>query len=186
MDKPTITELKAKLFSLLNKEALRRGEFVLSSGKVSNYYLDGRIITLTPEGAYLTASIILELIKDEAITAIGGPSIGADPIAGALAALSHIKGRPIKTFIVRKQAKSHGMQRQIEGPALGDGDEVVLVDDVATTGKALIEAKQALDKINVRVKKAIVIVDRKEGAFENLAKFCLKLESIFTIEDFGF
>ncbi len=177
--------LKAKLFNLLNREALKRGEFVLSSGKVSKYYLDGRIITLTPEGAYLTASIILELIKDEGVDAVGGPTLGADPIVGALAALSHIKGAPIKTFIVRKEAKSHGMQRQIEGPALKENARVILVDDVATTGKALIEAKQALDKIGAKVEKAVVIVDRLEGAEENLAKTGLKLESIFTINDFG-
>jgi orotate phosphoribosyltransferase len=185
MNQPEIKELKEKLFDLLNKEALKRGKFVLSSGKTSNYYLDARIITLTPEGAYLTASIILELIKGEAVDAIGGPSLGADPILGALAVLSQMRGMPIKTFIVRKEAKSHGMQRQIEGPALKENAQVILIDDVATTGKALIEAKKMLDKINVRVKKAIVIVDIKEGAARNLAKSRIELESIFRIEDFG-
>jgi orotate phosphoribosyltransferase len=185
MENKGLKELKEKLLTLLEKEALKKGKFVLSSGKVSNYYLDGRAITLTPEGAYLVASIILELIKDKNIDAIGGPTLGADPIVGAVAALSHIKKFSIKTFIVRKAAKEHGTERQIEGPALKKGSRVILVDDVATTGKALIEAKQALESIGVEAVKALVIVDRQEGAEENLSKAGLKLDSIFKIEDFG-
>lgn len=178
-------ELKEKLFNLLNRDALKRGKFVLSSGKESNYYLDGRIITLTPEGAYLVASIILDLIKDQPITAIGGPTLGADPMVGAIAAVSFINGQAIKSFIVRKQAKEHGTQRQVEGPELKKGERVILIDDVATSGKAIIEAYEALEKIGVIVEKAIVIVDRNQGAFENLAKIGIKLESIFKIADFG-
>lgn len=185
MEERGLKKLKAKLLTLLKKEALKKGKFVLSSGKTSNYYLDGRIITLTPEGAYLVAAIILELIKDSKINAIGGPTLGADPIAGAIAAISHVNNIPLKIFIVRKVAKEHGMQRQIEGPALNKGDNAILVDDVATTGGSLIEAKEALDKIGVSCEKAIVIVDRSEGAKENLAKAGLKLESIFTVEDLG-
>lgn len=176
---------KKQLFNLLEKEALKRGSFVLSSGKASNYYLDGRIITLTPEGAYLVANIILEMIKTFRVDAVGGPTLGADPIVGAVACLGHIKKTPLKTFIVRKSAKEHGMQRQVEGPALKKGERVVLVDDVATTGKALIEAKTALDEIGVEVVAAIVIVDRNEGAQENLLKAGVVMDSIFTIKDFG-
>lgn len=185
MEENNLSALKEKLFGLLEREALKRGSFVLSSGKASNYYLDGRIITLTPNGAYLVASIILELVKDKKIDAIGGPTLGADPILGAIACLSHINRTPIKTFIVRKVVKGHGRQRRIEGPALKEKSRVILVDDVATTGKALIEAKEALDKISATIEGAIVIVDRTEGAKENLAKAGIKLESIFTIKDFG-
>ena len=185
MVKPEIDELKTRLAALLKKEALRKGSFVLSSGKTSNYYLDGRVITLTPEGAYLVSSIILELIRDKGIDAVGGPTLGADPIVGAVAALSHINNIPLETFIVRKAAKDHGTERQIEGPALKTGSRVILVDDVATTGKSLIEAKEALDKIGVIVEKAIVIVDRCEGARENLSGQGLILESIFTIKELG-
>jgi orotate phosphoribosyltransferase len=180
-----INELKAQLLNLLNKEALRRGDFVLSSGKSSKYYLDGRVITLTPEGAYLVGNIILDTYKDKRVDAIGGPTLGADPIVGAIACLSHIKKIPIKTFIVRKAAKEHGTQRQIEGPALKEGSKVILVDDVATTGKALIEAKHVLDRAGILADTAVVIVDRLEGGAENLSKEGLKLESIFTIRDFG-
>ncbi len=178
--------LKQKLFDLLNTEALKRGKFLLSSGKESNYYLDGRVITLTPQGAYLVGSIILDMVSNRDLAAVGGPTLGADPICGAVAALSYLSNKPLKTFIVRKQAKDHGALRQVEGPALKKGDEVILLDDVATTGKALIEAKQALDKIGVIAKQAIVIVDRQEGATDNLAKVGLELESIFKIVEFGF
>lgn len=185
MQKLSEQELKAKLLALLNKEALRRGEFILSSGKKSNYYLDGRVITLTPEGAYLVAEIILEMIAGKDIDAVGGPTLGADPIVGALACLAHLRGIAIKTFIVRKSAKEHGTQRRIEGPALKKGSCVLLVDDVATTGKALIEAKGALEAAGIKVERAVVIVDRLEGATQNLAQAGLKLESIFDIKDFG-
>lgn len=180
-----MNQLKEQLRALLLRDALKKGNFVLSSGKTSAYYLDGRIITLTPEGAYLAASIILEMIKHKGIVAIGGPTLGADPIVGAVAALSHINKIPLKTFIVRKAVKAHGMQRQIEGPELKKGERAVIVDDVATTGKALLEAKEALDKIGVEIVKAIVIVDRCEGAAENLAQAGISLEPIFKIKDLG-
>lgn len=185
MENLNLAQLKEKLFNLLNQDALKRGKFTLSSGKESNYYLDGRVITLDPQGAYLVARIILEMTKGEVLAAIGGPTLGADPIVGALAAVSYIQQTPIKTFIVRKQAKEHGTQQQVEGPALKAADRVILVDDVATSGKAILEAKQALDKIGVRVVKAIVIVDRNQGALDNLSKVGVELESIFKIADFG-
>lgn len=180
-----LREMKEKLRVLLEREALRRGDFLLSSGRKSSYYLDGRVITLTPEGAYLTSRIILELLRGAPVDAIGGPTLGADPIVGAIAALSHLENMPLKTFIVRKATKEHGTQRQIEGPQLPQNCRVVLVDDVATTGKALIEAQEALQASGIAAKRAIVIVDRLEGARENLAKSGITLEPIFTIKDFG-
>ncbi len=170
---------------MLEKGALRRGKFVLSSGKESNYYLDGRVITLTPEGAFLTASIMLEMMKGLPVSAVGGPTLGADPIVGALAVLCHQQRVPLQTFIVRKAAKGHGMQKMVEGPELPSGSSVVIVDDVATTGKALIEAAQALQAAGIRVAKALVIVDRQEGAAANLAQLGIPLEAIFSIRDFG-
>ncbi len=183
METQNTRELKKKLLVLLKQDAFKKGKFILSSGKESNFYLDGRIITMTPEGAYLIAAIILEMIKNDSLDGFGGPTLGADPIVGAIACLSHMQGRPIKTFIVRKAVKAHGTQRLVEGPALSSGNRVVLVDDVATTGKSLVEAKQILDAMGVIVEKAIVIVDRNEGAQENLAKSGLSLESIFSLAD---
>lgn len=183
MEKQTIVQLKQRLLALLKKEAFKKGRFILSSGKESDFYLDGRIITMLPEGAYLVAGVILEMIKGVSFDAFGGPTLGADPIVGAVAAMSFVNQSPVRTFIVRKKAKEHGTQRQVEGPALKKGDRVILVDDVATSGKSLIEAKQALEEIGVSVVKAIVIVDRCEGAGENCSAAGIQLESIFTLAD---
>lgn len=103
----SLQDMRKRLFALLQEEALKKGDFTLSSGKKSGYYLDGRVITLTPEGAFLTAGIFLEMLKDALPDAVGGPTLGADPIAGALACLSHLRGTPVKTFIVRKLSLIH-------------------------------------------------------------------------------
>lgn len=185
MTKSNIKESKEKLRLLLKKRALFKGKIVLSSGKISNYYFDGRLITLGPEGAYLIADIILDLIEKKNIDAIGGPTLGADPIVGAIAALSYARKKPISTFIVRKTPKQHGRMRQIEGPVLKKNSTVIIVDDVATTGGALLEAQEALLKEGIKAKEAIVVLDREEGAKENLAKKGLRLLSIFKASDFG-
>jgi orotate phosphoribosyltransferase len=174
---------KERLLQLLKRKALKRGRVVLSSGKVSNYYLDGRLVTLSSQGVYLAASIILELIKHKKIAAIGGPTLGADPIVGAVISLAATRKKRLSGFIVRKHTKKHGMQRLIEGPALARGSRVILVDDVATSGGSLVEAKKALSSMGVKVDCAIVIVDREEGATENLAKAGCHLISLFRTSD---
>ena len=184
MEKVALNQYKLQLLKLLKKKAVKTGRVKLSSGKVSNFYIDGRLITLSPEGAWLVANIILGMIKGKKINAVGGLTLGADPITGAIACLAHIKRLPLTTFIVRKAKKEHGMQRQVEGPQLKRGQKVLIVDDVATSGGSLIEAKQALDKIGVKAGLAIVIVDRQEGASRNLKKAGIKLLSIFKKKDF--
>ena len=174
---------KRRLLLLLKRKALKSGRVVLSSGKVSNYYLDGRLVTLTSQGAYLAASLILDLIKDKKITAVGGPTLGADPIVGAVIGLAAIKGKKLGGFIVRKSTKKHGMQHLIEGPPLLKGSRVVLIDDVATTGGSLIAAKRVLDKEGVIVDCVIVLVDREEGAGENLAKVGCRFIPLFRKRD---
>ncbi|MDD5237143.1 MAG: orotate phosphoribosyltransferase, partial [Candidatus Omnitrophica bacterium] len=159
-----LNHYKLQLLKLLKKKAVKTGRIKLSSGKISDFYVDGRLITLTPEGAWLIANIMLEMLKKDKIDAIGGLTLGADPIAGAIACVAHLKKVPIKTFIVRKHKKEHGMKRQIEGPPLKKGSRVVIIDDVATTGGSLLEAKETLDKIGAKTVCAIVIVDRQEGA----------------------
>ena len=175
---------KSELFRLLKTQAFSKGKFILSSGKESNFYLDARIVTLSAAGAYLTARIMLDMISKDQPDAIGGPTLGADPMVGAIACLSHQAGRPINTFIIRKQPKAHGKQQQIEGPLLKEGSSVVIIDDVATTGKAFVESIEVLQKMNIKIKKAICVIDRGEGASEALAKYKVPLESIFTISEF--
>src|ERR1700679_3905784 len=127
---------------------------------------------------------MLNMIKNDHVDAIGGPTLGADPMVGAIASLSHQEGRPINTFIIRKQPKAHGKQQQVEGPLLKEGASVVIIDDVATTGKAFVESIEVLQKMNIKIKKAICVIDRGEGATEALAKYNVPLESIFTIAEF--
>ena len=175
---------KSELFRLLKTQAFFKGKFILSSGKESDFYLDARLVTLSAAGAYLTARIMLDMVKEDQLDAIGGPTLGADPMVGAIASLSHQDGRPINTFIIRKQPKAHGKEQQVEGPYLKKGSSVVIIDDVATTGKAFVEAIEVLQKMDIEIKKALCVIDRCEGAREALAKYKVPLESIFTISDF--
>ncbi len=184
MTSATVTQDKAKLFEILKSQAFSRGKFILSSGKESSFYLDARLVTLSPAGAYLTARVLLDMTKDDRVDAIGGPTLGADPMVGAVASLSHQSGKPINTFIIRKQPKAHGKQQQIEGPALPENGRIVIIDDVATTGKAFVESIEVLAKMNMKPLKAICIIDRGEGAREALAKLNVPMESIFTIDEF--
>ena len=176
-------QIKKDLLKLLKKKALKRGRIVLSSGKVSNFYLDGRLVTLSAEGAYWIACLILELIKDKKITAIGGPTLGADSIIGAVLSLAAVENRKLDGFIIRKSRKKHGRQRLIEGPVLRRGGRVVLIDDVATTGGSLVEAKNVLQEKGVIVDCVIVVVDRQEGAARKLARAGCRLISLFKKKD---
>ena len=175
---------KERLFTLLKKNAFFREKIILSSGKESDYYMDARLITLSGEGAYLCGRIILEMLKDETYDAIGGPTLGADPLLGALGVLSYQAGRPLNTFIIRKAPKAHGKQQQIEGPLLKAGGRVILVDDVATTGKAFLESIEVLSKYGVQAPRAVCLVDRNEGARAALAAKGCKLTAVFGIEEF--
>ncbi len=179
----TIKEDRARLLAIIHKEAYFREKIILSSGKESDYYIDARRVTLGAEGVYLCARLILDLIKNDKVDAIGGPTLGADPMVGALGVLSFQAGKPINTFIIRKAPKPHGKQQQVEGPLLSEGSRVVLIDDVATTGKAFLESIDVLTKMNIKTPKAICIVDRHEGAKEALkAKGC-ELVSLFDIAE---
>jgi len=171
------------LLELLTKDAYVKGKVILSSGKESDYYVDARRVTLTAKGAYLCARLILDHVKDEPYDAIGGPTLGADPMLGAIGVVSLQAGRPVSTFIIRKAPKAHGKQQQIEGPVLNKGSKFVLIDDVATTGKAFLESLDVLDKMGISVKKAICVVDRREGAKEALAKRGCELISLFDISE---
>jgi orotate phosphoribosyltransferase len=184
MQNTSISADRAQLFDILKTKGFFRGKFILSSGKESDFYLDARLVTLSAAGAYLTGRIMLDMVKNDVIDAIGGPTLGADPMVGAIASLSHQSGRPIDTFIIRKQPKAHGKQQQLEGPALKEGASVVIIDDVATTGKAFVESIEVLQKLNIKIKKAICVIDRGEGAKEALAKYNVPMESIFTIAEF--
>ncbi|HOW35111.1 MAG TPA: orotate phosphoribosyltransferase [Candidatus Omnitrophota bacterium] len=184
MTTTTLAEDKKRLLEILKTQAFFKEKITLSSGKQSDFYIDARRVTLSPEGSYLCAKIILELIKDDRIDAIGGPTLGADPLAGAIAALSFQAKKPVLTFIVRKAPKPYGKQQQVEGPLLNPGARVAVIDDVATSGKSLVQSIDVLEQLGLKVVKAVCIVDRKEGAVEALAGKKCPLVSIFQSSDF--
>lgn len=175
---------KIRLLKLLKEKAFFKQPVTLSSGKRSDYYIDARRVTLTAEGAFLCGRILFDLLLKEKFDSVGGPTLGADPLLGALAAMSFREKRPIATFIIRKTPKPHGRQLQIEGPCPKEGSTAVLIDDVATTGKALLEGMDVLSRLQVKVERAICLIDREEGAQEALAERGCVLISVLTIKDF--
>jgi orotate phosphoribosyltransferase len=138
--------------------AVKFGDFTLSSGKKSDFYVDCRKVTLHPKGAKLIGKIILEKIKGMKVDAVGGMTLGADPITGAVVTLSDIPG-----FIVRKKEKEHGTRQKIEG-IIAPGYNVVIVEDVATTGGSALQAIEAVEALGAKVIKVISVLDREEGA----------------------
>jgi len=162
----------ARLKQRIREKSLFRGEVTLSSGKKSDYYMDCRLTTLDPEGSVLVGHAILELLAARGIRAeaIGGMSMGADPIVSSVAALSFLQGRPLRGFLVRKERKEHGRQKRIEGLEPGAVHNVVIVDDVCTTGKSTFEAIAAAEEEGMKVLAVISLVDREEGGSEELRK----------------
>ena len=178
-----ITENRENLQELIIREAYFKEKIILSSGKESDYYIDARLITLKPQGAFLCAELMLDMVKGDTYDAIGGPTLGADPRVGAIGILSWQAGKPFNNFIIRKTPKAHGKKQQIEGPALEAGSRVILIDDVATTGKAFIESIDVLNALDVKAVKCLCIVDRDEGAKEAVAAKGSELISIFDIRE---
>jgi orotate phosphoribosyltransferase len=174
-----------KLHALLKERSFRFGEFILSSGKKSTYYFDGKQVTLSPQGAYLTAKVILEKIKRDHIQAAGGPTLGADPMVGALATVAFLNNFDLKVFIVRKSPKEHGTKKYIEGPELYPGERIAVVEDVMTTGSSIIKAIDVLQEIGCHVVKVIPLVDRLEGGTEKVRNMGIDVDPVFTIKDFG-
>ncbi len=137
---------RGRLIALLKRDALRTGTFTLASGRISHYYVDGRTVTLSAEGAAEVGAGVLELISDlPNVGVVGGLTMGADPIVGATLAVAGAGGRPgMLGFLVRKEAKGHGTGKLVEGP-LKPGTDVVIVDDVATTGGSSLQAVAAVE-----------------------------------------
>ena len=156
---------KEALKKLLKERAVKTGEFTLASGKKSNFYVDCRKVTLDPQGAKLIGKIVLEKIKNLKVDAIGGLTLGADPITSAVVTLGNIPG-----FIVRKKEKEHGTKQGIEG-MIERGWNVVIVEDVATTGASALQAIEAAEGAGAKVVKVIAIVDREEGAAQALKNY---------------
>jgi orotate phosphoribosyltransferase len=181
-----LSALRTELHALLYDRAFRFGDFVLRSGRRSDFYFDGKQVTLDGRGLYLVSRLILQRCRElPGITAVGGMTLGADPIASGVAALSGMEdASPLQAFIVRKEVKDHGTGKPIEGPALQRGQRVVMVEDTITTGGALLHAYDRVLETGAEVVEAIVIVDREEGGREALAERGLALHALYRRTEF--
>ena len=171
-----LKEIRDRLIELFRSKSLQVGRFNLTSGLTSSYYFDAKRTTLDPEGGYLCAKLILEEMKRHSIEAeaIGGLTLGADPVVAAVSAISFTEKhryKPISAFIVRKEPKPHGTQAYIEGFSGASGSQVVVLDDVCTTGSSTRQAIQRVEEAGYRVVAVIALVDREQGGKENLGDY---------------
>lgn len=152
------------LVALLAERSVKRGQFTLASGKQSKYYVDARLTTMSPEGLSIIGPLALSILHESGweIDAVGGLTLGADPISYAISYASASSDRPLRAFTVRKEAKSHGTTKTIEGP-FKEGDRVAVIEDVITTGGSALYAIEAVRAANGTVAGVLALVDRQEG-----------------------
>ena len=168
---------------ILRSKSILLGNFTLASGKQSSYYIDARLTTLDPEGAHLISKIFLGKIAAQGdITAVGGPSTGADPIVGAIISRSHEEGVPLRGFIVRKKEKQHGTGNMIEG-GLRQGDKVAIVEDVITTGGSVLRAIDLVESAGAEVRGVFCVVDRGEETERTFLDRGCSFFSIFRVSE---
>lgn len=183
MNRADAPALHRRLVELLKDRSVRFGTFTLASGKESDFYVDARQTTLHAEGAATIAALILDRLQPD-VVGIGGPVTGADPIAGAVAALSWQRGRPVHGFMVRKEPKGHGMQNWVEGRSnLPNGSKVCVVEDTVTTGGSLVRAIERVQEAGLEVAQVICIVDREEGGAARVGATGVALEALVTRSD---
>ncbi len=178
-------KMKERLAEIVIERSFRYRDdppFTLASGKTSNFYFNCKPTALDPEGMNLIGNIIFDMLEDSEITATGGLTLGADPIANALSVISYQRGKPIKSFIVRKDVKEHGTKGRIEGD-VKKGEKVAILDDVITTGGSTIIAIERAREAGLEVDRVIALIDREEGGRENIEKYVKRVDSVFTRTD---
>lgn len=175
-------DLRHRLLHLIIKYAYREGDFVLSSGARSSYYINCKEVTLRAEGALTIGRLILDALPENT-DAVAGLTLGADPIVSAVSVVSALSDRPIPGLIIRKQAKGHGTKAYIEGPSLNEAAEVVVLEDVVTTGKSVLLAVERLQAAGYKVSQIIALVDRQQGGRELYEARKLQFQALFTIEE---
>jgi orotate phosphoribosyltransferase len=175
---------KERLLGIIRRQSLLQNrDFVLASGRSSNFFFDMKRTMFDPEGASLVADLLFERIRDETVDSIGGLETGAIPIVAALCVRSWPE-QPIRGFFVRKEIKGHGTDQRIDG-LLESGSRVILFEDVTTTGASVMQAAAAVGQRGCTIVKIIAIVDRLEGADQNFKNAGIKFESLFTWRDFS-
>lgn len=174
--------VRQKLLDLFCELAYREGDFVLTSGQRSTYYINGKQVTLHPEGSVGVGRLLLEMLP-QGTTAVAGLTLGADPMVTAVSVVGVYEGQSIAPLIIRKAAKGHGTQAYIEGLALKPGTNVVVLEDVVTTGKSALQAVERLKDAGYSVDRILALVDRQQGGAELYAKEGLAFEALFKIEE---
>jgi orotate phosphoribosyltransferase len=177
-----LTVLREKLLDLFCHLAYQEGDFVLSSGQRSSYYINGKQVTLHPQGALALARLLLPLLPEDT-QAVAGLTLGADPIVSAVSVVSVYENRGIPALIIRKEAKGHGTMAYIEGPSLPPGAKVVVLEDVVTTGQSALKAVERLQAAGYTVDRVISLIDRLQGGGELYQSVGLQFVALFTIED---
>jgi len=185
LDRSGYASQRARLLELLRTLAFAEREVVLSSGLKSNFYVDCKQVSLHPEGATLIGALFHEVINEVApeAVAVGGLTLGADPLATATSVISFQQGHPRAAFIVRKEPKGHGTNQWVEGTPLPPGAPVVILEDVVTTGAASLKAIERSRLAGLRVVHVVALVDRLEGGREAVEKEA-PLTTLFTRRDF--
>ncbi|WP_029150291.1 orotate phosphoribosyltransferase [Microbacterium indicum] len=181
---PALEADRQKLIQLISDEAVFHGDFTLSSGKKASYYVDMRKLTLDHRAAPAIGRLVIDLIRDYDVDAVGGLTLGADPIANAVMHASAATDHPIDAFVVRKEPKDHGRGRQIEGAEVA-GKRVVVVEDTSTTGQSPLKAVAALRKAGAEVVAVATIVDRKTGAQAAIEAEGLEWRAAIDLDDLG-
>lgn len=184
---PELARDRARLLSLLRELSFERRKVVLSSGQESSFYLDCKRTALTAEGHYLIGRLLLWEIRaaSPSAVAVGGLTLGADPLASAVSLTSHLEGKPLSAFMVRKEPKGHGTGQWIEGRSLlSAGAPVAVVEDVITTGASTLKAIERAEAEGLRVAGAFALVDRLEGGREALETRGYPVRALFTRDDF--
>lgn len=174
--------LRQELLTLFCQGAYQEGNFTLSSGQSSSYYINGKLVTLHPQGAIAVGRLLLPQIRAEAI-AVSGLTLGADPMVSATSVVAAYEGRELTGILIRKEAKGHGTQAYLEGPSLPEGSEVAVLEDVVTTGQSALKAVQRLRDAGYRVTQILALVDRNQGGAELYEAEGLQFWSLFSLAE---
>lgn len=177
-----LSTVRQFLLDLFCQLAYKEGDFVLSSGQRSTYYINGKQVTLHPQGALAVGRLLLAQLPLDT-QAVAGLTLGADPIVSAVSVVSAYENRPLPALIIRKEAKGHGTMAYIEGPTLPPGAKVVVLEDVVTTGQSALKAVERLQEAGYSVEQVIALVDRQQGGEQLYQASGLKFEAIFSIVD---
>jgi orotate phosphoribosyltransferase len=175
---------RARLLEIVKAKAIVHGRVTLSSGKEADYYVDLRRITLDGEASPLVGRVMLDLVKDLDFDAVGGLTLGADPVATAMLHAGAAAGKRLDAFVVRKAGKAHGLQQRIEGPSI-EGRRVLIVEDTSTTGASPLEAANAAREAGAEVVAVATIADRATGAGAKFAEAGLDYRFVYGLEELG-